>query len=321
MSFLSTAIKRILSILPAGDVTGLVTTNTTQTVTGAKTFSGDVTFTGGANAVTVGTPTTADATADTILAASDTTQTPLVIQGIASQAVNLFECQNSAGTVLTRAQSGGTLNAPGYLVGQGAGSVAIGNYGNQISLGATEPLAWTNTALDASATLDTGLARVAANVAKATDGSTGLGWLQHAGLSRVNADVDNASVNVMANITGLSATLLAGRKYTGKLVLYCKNTVAVEGFKCDFDGGAATMTSFRAHGTVFDTALLLSAQTSALATDFTVVTITGDSIAEIHFAFVCNAAGTFIPRAAPVARVTGQTTVYANSYMWLEDTP
>ena len=81
------------------------------------------------------------------------------------------------------------------------------------------------------------------------------------------------------------------------------------------------MTSFRAHGTVFDTALQLSSQTSAIATDFTVAVLTGDSMVEIHFGFVCANAGTFIPQFAQVAHTTGTATVYVDSYMTLVDVP
>lgn len=160
---------------------------------------------------------------------------------------------------------------------------------------------------------------------RVTVDSTGLvtatGFVQQAGArSRVNADVTNATTT-MANITGLTATVVAGRKYTGRIVLYCADSTAVDGIKVDFDGGGATMTSFRAHGTIFDTALLLSSQTTAIATDFAVATITGDSMIEIYFAFVVNAAGTFLPRVAQNAHTAGTATVYANSHMWLEDTP
>ena len=67
------------------------------------------TFTGGANAVTVGSPTTADATADAILAASATTQTPLVVQALASQSVPLTEWQASDGAVVADLTAGGAF--------------------------------------------------------------------------------------------------------------------------------------------------------------------------------------------------------------------
>lgn len=140
------------------------------------------------------------------------------------------------------------------------------------------------------------------------------------GRSRVNADVTNATVT-MANVTGLSATLIAGRKYSFELRLFAADSVAADGIAIDFDGGTATMTSFRAHVEIEDAALETSAQVTALATDTQAATFTGDGIIKVSGGFVVNAAGTFIPRFAQVAHTTGTATVYANSWMWLEDMP
>ncbi|MHA2069401.1 MAG: hypothetical protein ACXABY_33995, partial [Candidatus Thorarchaeota archaeon] len=61
------------------------------------------------NQFNLNTPTTADATADAIFTASATTQTPVVIQGVASQTANLQEWQNSAGSNLIEIDSDGQL--------------------------------------------------------------------------------------------------------------------------------------------------------------------------------------------------------------------
>ena len=132
------------------------------------------------------------------------------------------------------------------------------------------------------------------------------------------SDATNATTT-MANLTGLTVNLVAGKKYSGKLVIYCANSLAADGAKFDLDGGSATMTTFRAHGTLFDTALLLSQQTSALATDFAQGTVTGDAMFEVHFSFVCNAAGTLIPRFAGNAAVSGTLTAYKCSYITMEN--
>lgn len=140
------------------------------------------------------------------------------------------------------------------------------------------------------------------------------------GTKRLTSNATNATTT-MSNLTDLSVTLIAGRKYTFKLILFASNGLAADGIKIDFDGGTATMTSFRAHGTLFDTALLLSTQTSALATDMAQATVTGDAMFEIHGALVCNAAGTFIPRFAKNADAAGATlTAYLNSFMIVEET-
>jgi hypothetical protein len=61
-------------------------------------------------ALTRGTPVTADATADAVLAASSATQTPLVVQGAAAASVPLQEWQTSAGAVVGRIAADGTVS-------------------------------------------------------------------------------------------------------------------------------------------------------------------------------------------------------------------
>lgn len=146
-------------------------------------------------------------------------------------------------------------------------------------------------------------------------------WLQNsAGVAITTANATN-NTTTMSNLSGLTITVIAGRKYSFKMILYCANSLAADGAKFDFDGGTATMTTFRAHGTLFDTALLLSTQTSALATDFAQATMTGDSMMEINGSFTVNAGGTFIPRFACNSAVSGTLTVYSQSFIDVEDMP
>lgn len=172
------------------------------------------------------------------------------------------------------------------------------------------------TTSDAGGSRPTKLDRLADGVWRATS------WIQQLGArSRVNADVTNATAT-MAAITGLTSTLLAGRKYTGEMVLFASDDVAADGLTLDFDGGTATMTSFAAQGTITDTVSTRNlARTAALATDLVDATTTGSAVVTIKLGFVVNAAGTFIPRFAQTAHTTGTATVTLNSFMWLEDTP
>ena len=149
------------------------------------------------------------------------------------------------------------------------------------------------------------------------------GWLQQsAGRSRVNSAVTNTGITPAA-ITGLSHTLIAGRKYTGRMVLYAAVPTSADGIRIDFDGGTATMTSFVAQGILSDdTSTRKLSRTTALATDITDTDLNGDGLVVIELGFVCNAAGTFIPRIAKEADAAGATlTVLANSFLWLEDMP
>lgn len=145
-------------------------------------------------------------------------------------------------------------------------------------------------------------------------------WVQTSGGSRAAADVTTVSITPAA-ITGLSATLVAGQTYSGRLVVMCAAATAADGFRFDFDGGVATATNFRAMGTIADTASVRPlAMTSALATDLVDTTTTGDAIAVIDFTITCNAAGTLIPRFAKEVDAAGATnTVYRGSYMLITD--
>lgn len=172
--------------------------------------------------------------------------------------------------------------------------------------------------------IDAGLTRIAASVLKPTDGSTGNGWLQHAGGdSRNSSDVTNNSAT-MANVTGMSATVAAGRKYSGELALWVSNDQSSEGAKFDFDGGTATWTSFRAAvvGNVSGASLPTSA-VSGIASDLVISTFLDTAIqcVLIRFQGVCNAAGTLIPRAAENSHTSGTLTVYLNSSMEVKDLP
>ena len=137
---------------------------------------------------------------------------------------------------------------------------------------------------------------------------------------RVAANATN-STTTPSSVADLGITITNGQKYACEVVLYAADSVAAEGLLIDFDGGGATVSSFRAHGMLFDTALLLSSQTTALATDFSAATATGDVIFNAKVSFVASSTGTFIPRFAQNSHATGTATVYANSYMTCANIP
>lgn len=117
--------------------------------------------------------------------------------------------------------------------------------------------------------------------------------------------------------TTMSVTVAAAGHYRGRMVLFVADSQAAEGVLADFDGGAATMTDFRAHCTIVDTSLLKSQQTSAIATDVFIATATGDSRIECDLGFTVNAGGTFIPRFAQNSHTSGTATLYKNSFIQL----
>lgn len=179
---------------------------------------------------------------------------------------------------------------------------------------------WSSTTDAASGSYDIGFGREAAGVVKVNNGSSGAGWIQNAaGDKRVPTTVTNATTT-MSNLTDLSVTVVAGRKYSFELTIFGGNTVAADGIKWDFDGGTATMTTFRVHCLAHDTALVQSAQTTALATDHTIATFAGGQIS-CKGGFVVNGAGTWIPRYAENATTTGIAAVLSESWLWMKDMP
>lgn len=171
---------------------------------------------------------------------------------------------------------------------------------------------------------DCGFERAAAGVVRTTNGSTGNGWLQvSSGTKRVTSSVTNVTTT-FANLTDLSVTVIAGRKYVGRIVLAINNALAADGFKFDLNGGTATMTSIE-FGIASALGATIGTRTStALATALTITALgdTNDVYIEIPVAFVVNAAGTVIPRQAKNADAAGATlTTRLNSYLFLLDSP
>jgi hypothetical protein len=178
---------------------------------------------------------------------------------------------------------------------------------------------------------DCGFARAAAGVITTNIGTFGAignagpakGWLQQsAGRARLVSSVTNVTTT-LANLTELTITLIAGRKYTGRLCLYINNALAADGFQLDF-AGTATMTSIE-FGIASAVGATIGTRTStALATPVTITVLpdTSDVIVEIPITMVVNGAGTLIPRQAKQADAAGATlTTRLGSFFWLDDMP
>lgn len=146
---------------------------------------------------------------------------------------------------------------------------------------------------------------------------------QTATRARLASAVTNVTTT-LANLTELSLTLTAGRKYTGTLVLQVNEALAADGFKVDLGGGTATFTAIRFG---FDSAIgaTLGTRTSAAADTaltLTALADTSDVFVTVQITLEVNAGGTFIPRQAKQADAAGGTlTLRAGGYLWLEDTP
>jgi hypothetical protein len=152
----------------------------------------------------------------------------------------------------------------------------------------------------------------------------GQAWVRnHPGRKRLTASVTNATVT-FSNLTDLSVTLAAGRKYTGILAVRCSDSTAAEGIKFDFNGGTATMTSFNAGVTGnVQGATAGTTVSAALATamNFTAMNGTGDHWVAFAVSLVCAVGGTFVPRFAQNSHSTGTATAALGGFLHLEDSP
>jgi hypothetical protein len=180
---------------------------------------------------------------------------------------------------------------------------------------------WGFTTTADSTTTATGGVTLAGGLGVAKSVTVG-GWYRGgSGTVRLTANVTNATVT-FSNLTDLSVTLVAGRKYTGTLSLRCSDSVAADGIKFDFNGGTATMTTFNAGvtGNVQGaTAGVTVSAALATAINFTAMNGTTDHWITFAVSLVCNAGGTFVPRFAQNAHSTGTATAALGGFLQLED--
>lgn len=254
-----------------------------------------------------------DANGNVILDPNGTGQ--VQVSGNGSAALPILNISSTAGTgFYARGASlvNVATNTAGFVEFDGPGGQ------NAVILKSDSQFAWQPGVIGTGSN-DAGLKRVAAGIVGATDGGSGAAWFFSVSKKALAADFTNATAT-MANLTGLTVTLLTGRKYTFRMVAFFADSVAADGAIFDFDGGTATATDFRCRGTITDAALLSAATTTAIATDFTAAAPTGAAVFEASGSFEVNAAGTFIPRAAQASHTTGTLTVNRGSFLWIEDT-
>lgn len=203
-----------------------------------------------------------------------------------------------------------------------AGAGALTFSGTQIA--AANQYSWTPGS-NPTATADTGTKRVAAAVVGPTNASSGAGWFQNTGgLTHVASNVTNTTATMAVVTTATTITLIAGRTYTGRIVVKCNNSVAAEGIQFDFNGGGATMTSFWAAA-----GILASGGTDTVGTNISTSLagvinfslLTGETVVVIEVSMVVNAGGTFIMRFAENTTASGTATVETGSFFQLEDSP
>lgn len=199
----------------------------------------------------------------------------------------------------------------------------IGNHevriwGSRVKVGSADEFGWAS-GVNPDNSIDCGFKRITAGVIGSATTPT---WVQNTPGSAFLASAFTDATGTLANVTGLTVTLKAGRKYHGTLTLFLSTDQAAEGVKLDFDGGTATMTAFSA-GIVSNVqgATLGVTVSSAIATDLTATALSGNGLHVIVVSFSCvvNAGGTFIPRLAQNSHTSGTLTAAIGTCMQIDD--
>src|ERR1019366_7892792 len=188
--------------------------------------------------LTVNPSITPDNAATVQVTAAHDADTCLTLQGhSATQSGPHIDIQRSDGTSGLQISSGAstvTLNAPSSNINIAGYSISLNTaYGYGLTFFYYNGLLqFNNAACQLSWNNNSGIGTVTGGVLKITDASTGLGWLVTAGRARNTADVTNATVT-FTNLSDLTITLIAGRKYTGRATIKCNNSQAAEGVQLD----------------------------------------------------------------------------------------
>jgi hypothetical protein len=241
--------------------------------------------------------------------------------GIRDDGFGNFTFTNAAGT----SYSGlGIFSAVRFRFG-GVDLLTLNTTASRLGLGSAGNLTWTNNADAQIGTPDSNISRIGVSVLAIGNGTQGdkTGWFNYGGTSRVASDLTNATAT-MAAMTGLSATLIAGRFYFISLAVKGVNSAATEGLQFDFNGGTATATAFWMGAGILasgGTDVIGANISTSLAGVINFTTFTGESVIIFEGFIQCNAGGTFIPRFAENSHTAGTATVRAGTNMVLLDSP
>lgn len=136
----------------------------------------------------------------------------------------------------------------------------------------------------------------------------------------LNADYTNATTTFSNTV--LSVSLTSGQTYSFTVNLLMSDSVAADGMKIDFNGGAATITNFRVsceanNDTTGATVAFTAATSTTLAGVINIPTMasTGTHMVVCNGTIVPSSTNTFILRAAQNAHTTGTLTITRGSWM------
>jgi hypothetical protein len=145
------------------------------------------------------------------------------------------------------------------------------------------------------------------------------GFWTDAGTKRVSTQFDKTSDTTLANITGLSVNVAAGRTYTFRAVLYTTSNVA-GGVKVAI-GGTATATTIVYEARTIDAGLITQSRATALGSAVGAVTAVTAAQIIIEGTITVNAAGTLTIQFAQNASNGSASSVLVGSSFMARDNP
>jgi hypothetical protein len=234
----------------------------------------------------------------------------------------------TAGFQFRVSQAGGVIEAGGLTTGgaitagylqSGPFDVSMnGNGANTgLALASDNPITWSSDT-NYYGTRDLGLKRAAAGVMQVTDSSTGKGWIVKIGDTSVASQFDKTTDVALGTVTGLSATVLASRKYRFRAVLFVDADV-VGGSKFAI-GGTATATAVIYEIKLLDdstNAYTITARQTALGGSTGQASTTA-GLCEIIGTITVNAGGTLVVQFAQNAS-NGTSSVLVGSTFSVQD--
>lgn len=153
-----------------------------------------------------------------------------------------------------------------------------------------------------------------------TTGGAHNAWLNYGGQARVTSDFSVTSSTTLVDVTGLTATLTAGRTYSFEAKLFV--TDAAAGGVQAAISGTATATNIQYTGfTVADNAIkgLTNATALGTAVASTLTTITVGIMVQIYGTITVNAAGTLTVQMAQNTSNGTATVAKQGSYLHVQD--
>ena len=203
------------------------------------------------------------------------------------------------------------------------GTLLAGN--SPVSVRSVDQFGFSSSAADASVAADSGLGRDAAAIVKVTDGASGKGWLSNqAGHARKTADQSVTNSNVLADLSDLSVTLVAGRNYQFRAVIFVNNANNLSGIRVALQG-TATFNDLRYSIDIYDMttrAIVADGVLSTLGSTVSKSTIaTGDNRVIIDGCCSVNTGGTLKIQGAQGTADANATTFKRSSCLLIEDIP